>query len=279
MIKVFDSHCHPQFPQYDADRESVLRHASDAGVGMICVGTDLEMSGKAIELAARHEEVWASVGLHPNDNLGEKYDQELYEKLAGHPKVVAIGEVGLDYYRTTDDEKKKFQRERFEQQIELAVKLRKPLIIHCRSAHADMIEVLSRYQLSAKSYKLTGVIHSFTGTYADAKTYVELGFHIGLNGIVTFPPSHKASEGHGALLEAVREIPLERILLETDAPYLTPEPYRGKSSSVKTSDGRARNEPAYVTYVAEHVARLRGLPVEKVMEQTTQNARELFGMA
>ena len=263
-MTIIDTHCHPQFPQYDADRDEMIRRALDGGIGMICVGTDYEMSQKAIELAAAHDTMWASVGLHPNDNLGEQYDQSSYEKLAGHPKVVAIGEVGLDYYRTTDDEKKKFQSERFEQQIELAIRLRKPLIIHCRDAHADMVEILK-----ANSYKLQagGVIHSFTGTYADATKYVELGLYIGLNGIITFPPSHKASEGHGAFLEAVQKIPLEHILLETDAPYLTPEPHRGK-----------RNEPAYVTHVAEQVARLQRISVERVVEQTSRNAGEFFGI-
>lgn len=255
MIKVIDTHCHPHHVQYDRDREVMLQRALDAGVAMIGVGVDWEASQKEIEIASQHDGMWASVGLHPNDNLGEQYDQDSYEKLASHPKVVAIGEVGLDYYRTTDEEKKKLQCERFERQIELAHQLRKPLIIHCRDAHADMIEILK-----ANSYKLKagGVIHSFTGTYADAKTYVELGFHIGLNGIITFARDYD---------DAVTRIPLEYILLETDAPYLTPEPYRGK-----------RNEPAYVTYVAEQIARLRNLPIQEVIEQTTGNAKKLFGI-
>ncbi|MEK7125256.1 MAG: TatD family hydrolase [Patescibacteria group bacterium] len=263
-MQIIDTHCHPQFPQYDTDREEVIQRASEQNVGMICIGTDWETSRSAIDLAFAHDNVWATVGLHPNDNLTEHYDHDAYVKLAQESKVVAIGEVGLDYYRTTEPEKKKFQRERFEKQIQLAIEINKPLVIHCRDgsaslttgAHKDMIEMLSaiRHKLSANP----GAIHSFTGTYADAKRYVHLGFKIGLNGIITFARQYD---------DTVMDIPLEHILLETDAPYLTPEPYRGK-----------RNEPAYVAYVAEQVARLRKIPVEKVMQQTTENALTLFGL-
>lgn len=277
-MKVFDTHCHPQFSGFDQDRDQMLKRAFDAGVNMICVGTDFEMSRKAIELAEQHEGIWASVGLHPNDNLDELYDQELYVELAKHPKVVAIGEVGLDYYRTTEPTKQKAQHERFLKQIDLAVSLNKPLIIHCRdgatpstssgqaSAHSDMIKILETCNvkretsdtLQASSFKLHGVVHSFTGTFADAKKYVSLGFYLGLNGIITFARQYD---------DIVTSIPLESILLETDAPYLTPEPNRGK-----------RNEPSYVLYVAEQIALLRRISVEKVIEQTTKNAQTLFGL-
>src|SRR3989344_7758644 len=141
MDRIIDSHCHPQFPQYDADRDEVVHRALDAGVQMICVGTDLEMSQKAVELAERFEGVWASVGLHPNDNLDETTDFSLYQSLARHPKVVAIGEIGLDYYRTTEPIQKELQRSRFKQQLEFA---HKPIIIHCRDAHDDMQKLLPK---------------------------------------------------------------------------------------------------------------------------------------
>lgn len=254
-MKIIDTHSHPQFPQYDPDRDLVLARAAEEGVGIICVGTDWEMSKAAIELSEKNENMWASVGLHPNDNLAEEYDQEMYREMAAHPKVVAIGEVGLDYYRTTEEHHKKKQRERFEKQIELAVEVGKPLIIHCRDAHDDMAEILRNNLPRLKS---RGVIHSFTGKLSDAQRYVDLGFCVGLNGIITFTRQYD---------ETVMNIPIEKILLETDAPYLTPEPHRGK-----------RNESSFVIFVAEQIARLRGLTPEKVISQTTQNAKQLFSV-
>lgn len=259
-MKLIDTHGHPQFPQYDNDREEVIRQALDGGVGIICVGTDLEMSRKAIELAEKYENVWASVGLHPNDNLGEEYEQSAYEKLAENKKVVAVGEVGLDYYRTTDQELKNKQKSRFEKQIQLAIKTQLPLIVHCRDAHQEMIELLSKYgdNLSGPPARAGGVIHSFTSTWANAQKYINLGFYIGLNGIITFTKQYD---------ETAINIPLEKVLMETDAPYLTPEPFRGK-----------RNEPVYVEHVARKIAELRNISFEKVAEITTANAGKLFNL-
>src|SRR3989338_10119909 len=259
--KIFDSHCHPQMTQYDQDREEIIHRAFDVGVNMICVGTDLETSRQAIELAQKTEWMWATVGLHPNDNLNEKFESEKYRELLQQERVVAFGEIGLDYYRTEKPEDQKFQKERFIQQLELAKELKKPLILHCRDgksgstgpAYRDMIEILSRgYAING------GVIHSFTGSLDEAKQFLDLGLYLGLNGIITFAKQYD---------EIVREVPLERILLETDAPYLTPEPYRGK-----------RNEPAYVIEVAKKIAELKNEPYEKVTEQTTKNCKKLFGL-
>lgn len=217
---------------------------------MICVGVDLETSRQAIELAHAYEGLYASVGLHPNDNLGEAYDQAAYLKMAGEPKVVAIGEIGLDYYRTTQPEKRAFQKERFQVQLALARQTGKPLVIHCRDAHLDMRELLSSHDLKK------GVIHSFTGTMADALHYIELGFHIGFNGIITFAHQYD---------ETVRSLPLDRILLETDSPYLAPKSHRGE-----------RNEPAYILETAQILADIRGEPLQAVLSQTTRNAQDLF---
>ena len=247
---MFDTHSHIQYNKFDDDRVEVLQRAKDSGVKMICVGTDYEMSQKAIYLAEKHEGIWASVGLHPNDNLDEKYDSNVYEELARHPKVVAIGEIGLDYYRTPDEEQQRIQKARFQEQISLAVRLNKPLIIHCREAHKDMIEILSQ------NPDARGVIHSFTGTREEAQKYLELGFYIGLNGIITFTNQYN---------ETVEDIPLGHILLETDAPYLTPVPHRGK-----------RNEPSYVKYVADKIAKVKKISTEAVEKVTDQNAEELF---
>ncbi len=251
-MKIFDSHSHPQDSHYDADRGEMLQRAFDAGVSMICVGTDLKMSQDAVNLAREHSTIWASVGLHPNDNLNEMYQQERYAELAQDERVVAIGEIGLDYYRTTEEEKKKFQRERFLQQLELAEHTKKPVIIHCREAHEDMLTILKE----GKGRLVGGVIHSFTGTLAEAQAYVALGFAIGLNGIITFARQYD---------EVVQWLPLESLLLETDAPYLTPVPYRGK-----------RNESSYIIEIAKKIAELKSITIEEVAVQTTKNAQRVF---
>jgi len=249
---MIDTHCHIQDRQYDVDREEVIKRARENNVSMICVGTDLEMSRKAIELADKHDYIWASIGLHPNDNLDEEYDGTEYERLANNPRVVAIGEIGLDYYRTTDIQKKKFQRERFLKQLNLAEQIGKPVIIHCRDAHSDMIAILKEH------FSTSGVIHSFTGTLEDAKKYIDLGFFIGLNGIITFARQYD---------ETVQRVPLARILVETDSPYLAPKPYRGK-----------RNEPAYILEVVKQIGILRNISDKDVIAVTTKTAQTLFGL-
>lgn len=228
---------------------------------MICVGTDLEMSRRAVALAREYDDIWAAVGVHPNEeSIDKDYIKEL-RVMAADPKVVAIGEVGLDYYRTKEIEKREQQRKNFLLQLQLAFEARKPIIIHCRndsassspSAYREMSELINNWRYKRRVY---GVIHSFTGTLDEAEKFLALGYYIGLNGIVTF------SEDYDPL---VKGLPLERILLETDAPYVTPEPHRGR-----------RNEPSYVRFVAEHIASIKGLPVEEVAHATTENAKRLF---
>lgn len=278
---IIDSHCHPQDVQYDKDRKEMIRRALDGGVQMICVGTDLEMSKKAIELAGQYEgptsptatlklrssrrlqraSMWASVGLHPNDNLDEEFDEKAYEELLVQDKVVAMGEIGLDYYRTEKLEDQKRQKDRFVQQLELAKKVGKPLILHCRDskagstgrAYPDMIDILGGGYAD-----LGGVVHSYTGSLDEAKRFLDLGFYLGFNGIITFARQYD---------EIVQYVPLDRILLETDAPYLAPVPYRGQ-----------RNEPLYVIEVAKKVAELKKISLEEVAEQTTKNTQNLFNL-
>lgn len=252
-MKIIDTHCHPQLPHYNSDRDEVILRALDSGIGMVCVGTDLTTSKQAIELAERYEGIYASVGLHPNDNLDESYDQGSYIVLAQHAKVIAIGEIGLDYYRTTEPNKREFQKSRFLQQLELARLVKKPVIIHCREAHADMLDILKK-----ESGTLRGVIHSFNGSVAQARTYLDGGFYIGLNGIVTFSKSYD---------EMVRSLPLDRILLETDAPFLTPVPHRG-----------VRNEPLYIRAVGNYIAEMRSESADEVFRVTTRNAVTLLGI-
>jgi len=218
---------------------------------MVCVGTDLKTSRKGIELAQQHEGVWASVGLHPNDNLNEKFEPTDYEELLSKEKVVAFGEIGLDYYRTKKLEDQKVQKERFIQQLELATRMQKPLILHCRAAYKDMIEILKNGYTANN-----GVVHSFTGTPQEARQFLDIGLYLGFNGIVTFARQYD---------QVVRETPVDRILIETDAPYLTPEPYRGQ-----------RNEPTYVVEVAKKLAELKSLKYETLIQQTTENCLKLF---
>lgn len=268
-MKFVDSHCHPQFPQYDKDREEMLKRAFDAGVEMICVGTDFEMSGRAAGLAKKHEgpptaegygraSIWASAGLHPNDSLHEELDLEKYRSLLLEPKVVAIGEVGLDYYRTTGEELIAKQKDRFIKFLELARETGKPLILHCRDAYTDMLEMLSSAETLFGGAALSGVVHSFTSTWEVAQKFIEQGFYIGLNGIITFTDQYD---------EVIKNIPLDKLLLETDAPYLAPVPHRGK-----------RNEPAYIKFVAEKIARLRGEELELIAQKTAENTKRLFGL-
>ncbi len=247
---MIDSHCHLQFPQYDADREEIIKRTLAAGCGMICVGTDLEMSKKAVELAEKHDLIWATVGSHPNERSRE-FRIDDYEKLAKHPKVVAIGEIGLDYYRTPEKEKQEEQKEIFQQFLELVATTKKPAIIHCRDAYNDMLDIL-------KNNPVAGVIHSFTGKLELAKKFLDLGLFLGLNGIITFTNEYD---------DMVAHVPLEKILIETDAPYLAPVPHRGK-----------RNEPLYVIEVAKKIAGLKNVLVERVTKQTAQNAKILFNL-
>jgi TatD DNase family protein len=258
-MNIFDSHCHLQFPQYYKDKDEMIKRALQESVFMICVGTDLETSKKAIELAENHKNIWATVGLHPNDNLNEKFNVAEYEKLFKKNEVVAMGEIGLDYYRTEKEKDQKFQKERFIEQLDLAKKIGVPLILHCRDskasstgrAYPQMIDILKNgYTVNG------GIVHSYTGSLDEAKEFLNLGLYFGFNGIITFARQYD---------EIIKYIPLENILLETDAPFLTPVPHRGKI-----------NEPLYVKHVAEKIAELKSLSYSQVAEKTFQNTMNLF---
>ncbi|HEY4521601.1 MAG TPA: TatD family hydrolase [Candidatus Paceibacterota bacterium] len=256
--KLFDVHTHTQDAQYDNDREAVISRALDAGVGMIQVGTDFLMSQKAIELTEKYENVYATVGLHPTDNTKEAFNYDAYKKLAlSSKKVVAIGECGLDYYRgeglgARDKER---QKKIFIEQIKLARELNKPLMIHCREAFEDLIEVLR-----TTDYKLStpGIVHFFSGSIEDAKNLMDLGFYFSFGGVLTFTHDYD---------EQIKFIPLDMILLETDAPYVAPVPYRGK-----------RNEPLYVIEVSKKIAEIKGATLEEVARVTTRNANSVFNI-
>ena len=250
-MQIIDSHCHPQFPEYDDDRDFVVAKALMNGVGMICVGTDSASSRSGIALADKYEGIWATLGIHPNEPAKSDVNLEEYERLAvSSSKVVAIGEIGLDYYRITEPRQRSEQRELFAWQMDAARRLGLPVIIHCRDAHEDMAKQLGP--------ECRGVVHSFNGTKEQAAIYIEKGLYIGLNGIITFSPRYG---------EMVRSIPLDRIVVETDAPYLAPAPYRGQ-----------RNEPDYVRIVARLIAEIHGVDYQPFIHDTYINTLNMFNI-
>jgi len=252
-VELIDSHAHLDDRAFEKDRAAVIARCFEASIGVVTIGADLRSSREAVRMAGRHRGIWATVGVHPHDAKKVTADvlSEIESLAAG---AVGIGEIGLDYYR--DLSPRDVQRKVFAGQLELAERLDLPVAIHNRESTDDLLAILRSHAATHR-----GVIHSFLGDRALAEAFLELGFHLGIGGPITFPKN-------GTLREAVRTIPLDRILLETDCPYLTPVPYRGR-----------RNEPAYVRYVAEAVAEIKGLAVEDVAHQTTENTQRLFGLS
>lgn len=264
MVQILtDTHCHLDFDAFSGDREQVLMRARATGlVRILNPGIDLETSRAAIQLAEKYSEVYAAVGVHPNSAMGwDKHTFKQLSVLASHPKVVAIGEIGLDYYR--DRAPKDVQKQVFIEQLELAVEKELPVVLHNREASDDILNILKGWQaeLVKSGTKLAvrpGVWHSFSASLEIVQQALLLGFNIGITGPVTF---RNAPE----LQAIVKALPIERLLIETDAPFLTPHPLRGQ-----------RNEPSYVTRVAEKIAELMGLPLLTVTNITTANADRLF---
>ncbi len=251
---LFDTHVHLNAEQYDEDVKEVIERAQEAGVkNMVVVGFDRPTIEKAIALVEEYDFLYASVGWHPVDAI-DMTDEDLVwiEELASHPKVVALGEMGLDYH--WDKSPKDVQKEVFRKQIQLARKVKLPIIIHNREATQDIVEVLKE----EKAEEVGGIMHCFSGSVETARECVDMNFYISLGGPVTFKNAKKPKE----VAEAV---PLDKLLIETDCPYLAPHPYRGK-----------RNEPAYVKLVAEQIAELKGVSYEEIAQATTENAFELF---
>ena len=259
---LIDSHAHLQLPEFDADRDAVLQRARQAGVrAVVNIGIDLATTRASLEIARRQPDVFTSLGVHPNASADADLESDLaeIEALAADPKVVAIGEIGLDYYR--DRASRQRQRESCLRQLDLADRLDLPVVIHCRDAHQEMLPLLTDWVRSApRRTERRGVIHCFSGSPAQAKAYIGLGYYVSLPGTVTFKSAPEAAR-------VAREIPLERLLLETDAPFLAPEPYRGR-----------RNEPAYVKLVAARIALLRGDSPERVGAACAANTIALFGL-
>ncbi len=278
---MIDTHTHLDFKEFDKDREKVIKRFFDAGgEKIINVGCDLKSSARSIALAEKYENIFASVGVHPHDadTVDEAALQKLKEMTA-HPKVIAIGEIGLDYFRNLSPKEK--QIEAFKAQLELAENHKKPVIIHCRAAYVELIEILKSYQPKAdeprahKTPILHGVVHCFLGSWLIAEELLKLGFYIGFTGAITYakksatvsaPASPRFKLGEPEIFKVIKNTPLDKILIETDCPYLAPVPHRGE-----------RNEPSFVKYVAEKIAEIKNISTKKVEKATSENAERLFG--
>lgn len=249
-MKGVDTHCHINLKDYSEDFEDVIERIEKRLDFVINIGFDLKSSEESLELAEKYSFIYAAIGVHPNDALtyNDSIEKQL-EEMAKNKKVAAIGEIGLDYYR--DYTPKDVQKNVFRKQLELAEKLKKPVVIHCRDAYEDTINILKEYK------NINGIFHSYSGSYDTAKLLIDR-FYFSVSGPVTFKNARN-------IKEIVEKLPIEKILIETDSPYLTPEPFRGK-----------RNEPCYVEYVAKTVASIKSIDYQEVIDITTLNARRAF---
>ena len=250
----FDTHAHYDDKRFNDDREQLMDSMKEAGISLILnSGSSLGSSRFGIELADKYSFIYASVGVHPHDakSMSDATIFEL-EKLLSHPKAVAVGEIGLDFHY--DFSPRNVQKLRFREQMELARALRKPVIIHEREALVDTLEIIREYK------DLSGVLHCFSGSWETAKILLDMGWYLSFTGVITFKNARKA-------LEIVENMPADRILIETDAPYLSPEPKRGR-----------RNSSLYLPYICQKVADVRGISLSKAAEITTENGKRFFGI-
>lgn len=250
---IFDTHSHYDDEKFNPDREAILNNLQSQGVSLVVsCGCDIDSTQFNFDLAQKYDYIYFAAGFHPENLQGATLDDlKIIEKFAQNKKCVAIGEIGLDYHWM--DSPKEVQREFFEAQIELAKKLDIPVIVHDRDAHGDTLDIL-------KSTKAKGVVHCFSGSREMAKEIIRLGMYIGLNGVVTFPNARKS-------LEVVKEIPIERLVLETDCPYLAPTPVRGK-----------RNDSSNIPYIAEKISEVLGMDAQELLDITNKNAKKLYNL-
>lgn len=251
-MKLIDSHCHIDNERFNEDRDEVLKRIEENLEFAVNIGYDLASSKESVRLANKYDFIYAVVGIHPTDITGydEKLEGEL-EALARDERVLAIGEIGLDYHWMTEPKEK--QKEIFRRLMELAKKVGKPVVIHTRDATSETLDILKEYP------DVRGIVHCYPGSYESAREIMN-NYYFGIGGVLTFKNSKK-------LKEAVEAIPLDRLIVETDCPYLTPEPYRGK-----------RNEPIYVEYVAKKIAEIKGVSYEEVVRITNENTKKAYGM-
>ncbi|MNW32736.1 putative deoxyribonuclease YcfH [compost metagenome] len=255
-MQLFDTHTHLDASQFKEDQEQVIARAVEAGVTrMVNVGFNRETIPTTMELVEKYDFIYAAIGWHPVDAIDMKDgDLEWIAELCRHDKVVAIGEIGLDYYWDTSP--KDIQQQVLRRQIGLARELSMPIVIHNRDAHEDIVKILRE----EKAEDVGGIMHSFSGSWETAKMCLDMGFHLSFGGPITFKNARQPKE-------VLEKVPPDRLLIETDAPYLTPHPFRGK-----------RNESAYVKYVAEAAADIKGISLEELAEITTKNGLERFGI-
>ena len=255
---IIDTHSHLQFDAFDDDRDEVIKRMLAENIQCINVGCSLDSSKKAIELAEKQAGFFAAIGLHPTD-ADEPFDVQQYRELAKSKKVIAVGEIGLDFFRKPFDPVK--QKQVFIQQLDLAQELDLPVILHCRMAHDEVIQIISNFKF--QNSNLRGVVHCFTGTWEQAQKYMDMGFYLGINGII-----FKFN-----IDEVIKNAPLEKLLLETDCPFLTPLP---AVALAKAGSYGPRNEPIFMKYTIEKIAKLKSISAQEVAQKTTENARNLF---
>ncbi|WIF95945.1 TatD family hydrolase [Caminicella sporogenes] len=253
---LFDSHTHLDDRKFDKDRDDVIKRAKENGISYIMnPGADYESSVRAVELADKYDMVYAAVGIHPHDaKTMDEMMLELLKAMTKKPKVMAIGEIGLDYHY--DYSPREVQKKWFREQIRLAKEVKLPIIIHDREANNDVMKILKE----ENAFENGVLLHCYSGSTELAKEYIKLGAYISIAGPITFKNARKA-------VEVVQTVPIEYLMIETDAPYLTPVPYRGK-----------RNETSYVRFVAEKIAEIKGISFEEVAQKTTENAKKYFGI-
>ncbi len=266
---MIDTHAHLNFKDFDNDYLEVVKDSIKNGVEVIInIGSDFKTSEKAIKIAGENGICYASVGIHPihTDRVGRMKEEEIFEKLvnlAKEKKIVAIGETGLDYYHLPAEQGKRdkvtqAQKQLFQIHLNLARKIDLPLILHCRDAYKDLLQIINETVKQWNNETMRGVVHCFCGDLETAQYFLDLGFYLGFTGMITYP-------GNENLAQVIREIPLEKILVETDCPYLAPQEKRGE-----------RNLPYYVRYVIEYITQVKGLKFEEVERETTKNAAKLF---
>lgn len=252
MPKYFDIHSHLNFKDYDADFDAVIARMRESGTHTIVVGTDYESSKRAVELAEQYPEIYACIGVHPVDDPTRAFDEAQFTELVKHPKVVAVGECGLDFYHSKKEEDYERQAKLFREQIEFAIKHRKPIMIHGRDAYEEILAILEEYRGG-----VFGNVHFFAGSWEVAERFFNLGFTISVTGVLTLTKQYD---------EVVKRAPLDKIMTETDAPFVAPVPYRGQ-----------RNAPSYVANVGERVAEIRWEDLEEVRQRLVENALRMVG--
>lgn len=253
---LIDTHAHLNFKDFDNDREEIIKKCQANNVGIINIGVNYETSKQVIEIAEKYSNCWATVAVHPHD-ASETFDYNKFLELAKYSKIVGVGECGLDYqFCENDIEAQKQQQKIFIQHLKLAQEANKPIIIHSRRLFPEILEIVKNYP------KVIGVLHCYMGRWSYAEEYLKLGYYLSFTGLITYARDYD---------KVIKNCPLDRILIETDSPYLIPEPLREKDKMV-------RNTPENVKYVAEKIAEIKGLSFGEVAEQTTQNAKKIFNL-